>query len=463
MLAPVILEPPPAPIPPFRFTVKQERARDMLISDAIHCALGGGARSGKTFLLCRQVLVRAMKAAGGRHVIFRFHFNNVWASVVLDTMPKVVKLCFPELPSMDSMLNKGKGFMTLPNGSEIWFAGLDDKERAEKILGMEFVTIYFNECSQIPWASVVLARTRLAQKVEGLVAKAFYDFNPPSKKHWTFVQFVDKKNPEDKRYEPYQEDFGYYSINPKDNIENLDAKYLRMLESLPEKAKNRFLLGLFADDSEGALWTEEVLTQNRRLGHEFEPKIPEFKRVIISVDPSGCHGPEDTRSDEIGIIVGGLGTDGHGYLIEDLSGRHAPEEWAKIVAEAYERHAADAVVAEKNFGGDMVRAVIHAADSSIPYYEVNASRGKIVRAEPISFIYEQNKIHHIGYFPILEEQMCAMLTSGYVGLKSPDRADALVWLWSFLFPKLTQKEDPYSTPTQVNTSQRSQQRKRLRI
>ncbi len=447
------------PEEPFTFTPKQEKARDMLISDAVHCALGGGARSGKTFLLCRQILVRAMRSPGSRHVIFRFRFNALWSSVVLDTMPKVIRLCFPDkLPSMDDMLNKKLGYMTLPNGSEIWFGDLDDKERTEKILGMEFITIYFNECSQIPWASVVLARTRLAQKAPGLVLKAFYDFNPPSKKHWTYLQFVDRVNPEDKRPEPDQTDYGFLFINPKDNVRNLAPGYIKILEALPERARKRFLLGQFADDSEGSLWTDETLAQNRRLGLEGEPAIPLFLRVVVSVDPSGCSGPEDTRSDEIGIVVVALGTDGHGYLIEDLSGRFRPEEWGKVVADAYERNMADTIVAEANFGGDMVRAIVHAQDPNLPFKLVTASRGKIIRAEPISALYDQNKVHHIGHFPEVEEQMCAMLVSGYVGLKSPDRADALVWAFTELFPKMTKKDDKYYVPPKVNKSPRQRSR-----
>ena len=448
--------------PDFHLTAKQDRAQDMLISDAVHCAVGGGSRSGKTFLLCRQVFIRAMIEPNSRHVMFRFRFNSIWASVVLDTMPKMLRLCFPGFPSMDQMLNKKMGFMTLPNGSEIWFAGLDDKDRTEKILGMEFATIYYNECSQIPWASVVLSRTRLAQLTTNITLKAFYDFNPPSKKHWTYRQFVDKVNPEDQRPEPDQHEFGYYMINPIDNKDNIGAGYIKILQGLPERARNRFLHGKFSDDSEGALWTEETLAQNRRTGHELEPVIPPFLRIIIAVDPSGCSGPEDLRSDEVGIIVAGLGTDGHGYLIEDLSGRHKPEDWAAVVDSAFERHSADSVVAEKNFGGDMVRAVIHAKNANIPYKEVNASRGKIVRAEPISFLYDQNKIHHIGYFPELEDQMLGMLLSGYVGLKSPDRADALVWAFTELYPKMTKKDDDkyYAIP-KINTSQRTQSRRRM--
>ncbi len=446
----------------FKLTVKQEKAQDMLISDAVHCAVGGGSRSGKTFLLCRQVFIRAILEPNSRHAMFRFRFNSIWASVVLDTMPKMLRLCFPYFnATMDQMLNKKHGYMTLPNGSEIWFAGLDDKDRTEKILGMEFATIYFNECSQIPWASVILAKTRLAQLTHNIKLKAFYDFNPPSKKHWTYLQFVDKVNPDDRRPEPDQFEFGYYMINPIDNQDNIGSGYIKLLEGLPERARNRFLHGRFSDDSEGALWSEETLAQNRRVGHELEPKIPDFQRVIIAIDPSGCSGPEDLRSDEVGIMVGALGADGHGYLIEDLSGRYKPEEWARIAASAFERHSADCIVAEKNFGGDMVRAVIHAENPDLPYKEVNASRGKIVRAEPISMLYDQNKIHHIGHFPELEDQLMGMLVSGYVGLKSPDRADSLVWLFTELFPKMTKKEDKYYIPPKINTSQRTQNRRRM--
>jgi hypothetical protein len=471
-LTPIVMpgtfEDPPGKPTEFRLTPKQDRARDMMISDAVHCALGGGARSGKTFLLVRQVLVRALRAPESRSVIFRFRFNALWASVVMDTLPKVLKLCFPDLPSVDSMLNKKMGVMTLPNGAEIWFAGLDDKDRTEKILGMEFSTIYFNECSQIPWASVVLARTRLAQNC-GLKLKCFYDFNPPSKKHWTYLQFVDKRKVETNRPMNNPQNFGFYFINPKDNEANLADGFIQELEDLPEKARNRFLLGLFADDAEGALWTEEVLENNRIVG---EYEVPDFLRVVVAVDPSGCSGPEDERSDEVGIIVVALGTDGKAYLLEDLSGRYGPEQWGRIAVDAYQRHSADRVVAEKNFGGDMVRAVIQSAAAElarendapfvpVAYDDVHASRGKVVRAEPMSALYELQRVHHIGYFPELEEQMCSMLVSGYVGLKSPDRADALIWALTYLFPQMTKKKSEDHREVRVNVSERTQAHQKL--
>lgn len=444
----------PPETPTFTLTTAQDRAMDVLISDATHVSLGGGARSGKTFLLVYAVLCRALMAAGSRHAIFRFRFNALWASVVLDTLPKVIKMCFPQLPSAMSMINQKMGYMTLPNGSEIWFGGLDDKERTEKILGMEFATLYFNECSQIPWQSIVLAITRLAQKTDCLVLKAYYDFNPPSKKHWTYRLFVEKRDPETKqpKLKPY--DYGFYLINPGDNRENLDPKFLELLDGLPEKARNRFLLGRFADDSDGALWTEDVLAVNRRLGQE--GSLPQWLRIIVAVDPSGCSGDEDFRSDEIGIVVMALGTDNHGYLLEDLSGLYSPEEWGEIAVQALKRHKGDRIIGEKNYGGDMVRAVIHAVDPDVPYKEVCATRGKVVRAEPIAALDEQGKIHHVGYFPELEDQLCAMTMGGYMGLRSPDRADARIWAATELFPMMTQKaEEEWRPPGKRVQSRRA--------
>jgi len=126
----------------FKPTKKQLQANDLLAGDATHIMLFGGSRSGKTFWLVRCVALRAIKAPNSRHAIVRFRFNAVKNSVVLDTFPKVMKLCFPDI---QYTLNKSDWYVTLENGSEIWFAGLDDKERTEKILGMEFATIYPNE------------------------------------------------------------------------------------------------------------------------------------------------------------------------------------------------------------------------------------------------------------------------------------------------------------------------------
>jgi hypothetical protein len=436
----------------FKLTVAQDKAMDVIISDAMNVALGGGSRSGKTFLLVRAIILRALKSPGSRHAIFRYRFNAIKASIIYDTLPKVMSLCFPGL-WQHCNLNKTDWFLALPNGSEVWFCGLDDKERTEKILGLEFATEYFNECSQIPYQSVVLAMSRLAQKTSNLRLKAYYDFNPPSKKHWTYRIFIDRKDPNTKQLLKNADDYAFYLINPNDNKENLDPKYLSILDAMPEKARNRFLLGRFADDSEGALWTEEVLATNRILN---TANMPAMQRIVIAVDPSGCSGEEDTRSDEVGIVVVGLGTDGHGYLLEDLSGRFGPSDWGRVVVEAYHRHAADRIVGEGNYGGAMVEHVIRTEYPEAPFEMVTATRGKVVRAEPVSALYNQGKVHHIGYYPELEDQMCASTLGGYMGLRSPDRMDALVWAVFAIFKGLTQSEASRNwTPPKVITSPRS--------
>ena len=426
--------------PEVEWTAEQVKAMDKLRCGASHVAMLGGSRSGKTFLLVYALLVRAWKAPGSRHVVFRFRFNALKASVIADTLPKVLKLCFPGLPSVDDMMDKQDWYLTLPNGSEIWFGGLDQKERTEKILGMEFATIYFNECSQIPWASVKMALTRLAMKTHDtikdaqLALRAFYDFNPPSKAHWSYKIWMKGERPDDRS--PLDEKkYAWHRLNPKDNQANIAAEYIEELENLPARDRLRFLDGIFGDIVDGALWTSELLDQNRVHG-----ELVEMSRVVVAVDPSGCAGDEDVRSDEVGIIVCGVGVDGVGYALEDLSGRYGPKDWAQVAISAYERYGASAIVAEANFGGAMVEAVIQAQGENVNVKLVRASQGKAVRAEPIAGLYERQKIMQAGYFPDLEEQLCAFSVSGYQGSKSPDRADALVWGMTELFPAMVKTE-----------------------
>ena len=158
---------------------------------------------------------------------------------------------------------------------------------------------------------------------------------------------------------------------------------------------------------------------------EFAPA--RCRRVVVAVDPSGAAGRDDERADEIGIVVAGKGDDGHAYVLADRSLRDAPAVWGRIAVQAYHEFAADRIVAEENFGGEMVRFVIRAADANAPVRVISASRGKVLRAEPVSALYEQGLVHHVGRFAVLEDQLCAFTTAGYRGEGSPDHADALVF------------------------------------
>ena len=147
-----------------------------------------------------------------------------------------------------------------------------------------------------------------------------------------------------------------------------------------------------------------------------------LKRVVIGVDPAITH---HENSDETGIIVAGLGLDNNFYVLDDLSGRYRPTEWAEKVVDAYDHYKADRVVAEVNQGGDLVEATLRMVDRRLSYRGVRATRGKIVRAEPIAALYEKKKVFHRQCFQKLEDQMCRFTGERTEG--SPDRLDALVW------------------------------------
>lgn len=756
-----------------KLTSKQREANRLLAGPARNIMLRGGSRSGKTFILIRALIQRAINAPGSRHVVFRFRFNHAKTSVWSDTLPKVLKLCFPALRVR---FDKTDFYVELPNGSQIWIAGLDDKERVEKILGQEYSTLYFNESSQIPWSSVETAMSRLAQKVElapeiakstgrgHLNLKAYFDCvagetvldghsktiaelaeagepitvmtthgprlssapwlngygdvftvmtstgriiratashrfwtrqgwtrldamtighellctaqgpsldgepnalpltkipsgsaescckchrrcdglphpagdacqaypasasdegqhirsafhhggsgshkghpdqpeaqhirrsrssrellsqacagsiwripalcglrifgssqrkcqsswlcqtkearqlsayeppaisrprltlawywqtaldaasigkqwlrcnllsrlsldrkapdheglkslslapdtpivsgyeyetvveisqptavafytvdvpfsrhylangfvshncNPPSKLHWSYQLFREKLKPGTKEKQPNPDDYVEMRVNPSDNADNLPAEYFDVLASMSAAKRLRFEAGEWASEVSGALWALEdrKAPDGKRMPGIDSLRVaeaPQMQRIVVAVDPSGTRG--DGGGDDIGIVVAGLGMDGHAYVLEDASCQMSPEGWGRRAVERYGHWQADRIIGERNYGGDMVRFTVATADKKAAYKEVVASRGKAVRAEPISALYEQGKVHHVGDFPDLEDQLCNFTASGYVGDGSPDRADALVWALTELMLKET--------------------------
>lgn len=412
----------------FSLTPKQREANRLLASKATNIMLRGGSRSGKTFLIIRAMCIRAMKAANSKHAVFRFRFNHAKASIWKDTFPKVMRLCFPDVP-LD--LNETDLVATFPNGSQLILGGLDDKARVEKILGGEYSTIYFNESSQIPWSSIEVAMSRLAEN-SGLALKAYFDCNPPSKLHWSFQLFRLKLKPGTKEALPDPDDYVEMLVNPRDNEANLPPKYFEILAGMSAAKRQRFERGEWASEVNGALWTlEDRLAPDGRVMPGIdstriaEDAAPAMQRIVVAVDPSGTKG--DGGGDDIGIVVAGKGVDGRAYILADRTCQLSPDGWGRMAVTAYKEFNADRIVGESNFGGDMVRFVVQTADKLVAYHDVKASRGKVVRAEPVSALYEQGLVSHVGDFPDLEDQMCNFTAAGFVGEGSPDRADALVW------------------------------------
>jgi phage terminase large subunit-like protein len=205
--------------------------------------------------------------------------------------------------------------------------------------------------------------------------------------------------------------------------------------------------GEILEDIPGALWNRSIIDEAR-----FPEAPKDLTRVIVAVDPAATSGED---SDETGIVVVGCAPDKdgvmQGYILADRSVKGSPEEWARRAVQAYREFSADKIVAEKNNGGEMVETVLKTVDRTVPIKLVHASRGKVVRAEPISALYEQGRVHHVGRFDKLEDQMCQFSHDMPRSEGSPDRVDALVWGLTEIFDKLVArrrvtKEADSSTP-----------------
>jgi phage terminase large subunit-like protein len=209
--------------------------------------------------------------------------------------------------------------------------------------------------------------------------------------------------------------------NTYDNAENLAPAFLDKIIRKYEGTRlgRQELLAELLLDVPGALWTRALLDNNR------VSKAPDLERVVVAVDPSGGH---DEENDEQGIVVAGRGIDARGYVVDDRSCKLSPNGWGRRAVQAYVDNRADRIVYEKNFGGEMVEAVIQTAASAmgvtVATKAVHASRGKVVRAEPIAALDEQGRVSHVGSFPEMEDELCTWTPdSGF----SPNRLDARVW------------------------------------
>lgn len=217
--------------------------------------------------------------------------------------------------------------------------------------------------------------------------------------------------------------------NPKTKVSRAStyANAAHLPESILEEFRKKYegtrlgrqeLYAELLEDVVGALWVDENI---QHLGVDVGLHDLEMKRVVVAVDPSG------SKNDSIGIVVAGELLSGEFVVLADRTCSGSPAVWGRAVVSAYEDFGADRVVAETNYGGAMVEAVIRSVDPNVPYKEVRATRGKVVRAEPIAALYEQGRVHHMRGMTKLEEQMFLMTNEGFQGEGSPDRVDSLVW------------------------------------
>ena len=219
-----------------------------------------------------------------------------------------------------------------------------------------------------------------------------------------------------------------------ENRQNLSQAYVRRVIKKYEGTRlgRQELSAEILDDVEGGFWTRKIIERNRL---RKDAELPDMLRIAIAIDPATTSGID---ANETGMVAGGKGVDGNMYLWHDLSGQFTPERWAYRAVTNYDKLEADAIIGEKNNGGDMVEHTIRTVKipgkprDRVKFRSVWASRGKHIRAEPIASIHEQNKIKFVGSFPKLEDQLLFFTPEGYEGAESPDRAEAFIWLAWFL-------------------------------
>lgn len=230
-----------------------------------------------------------------------------------------------------------------------------------------------------------------------------------------------------------------------ENRSNLSSSFLSQIIAKYENTRlgRQELFAEILDDVAGALWSHSLLEKHR------VDRAPSLYRIIVSIDPASS---ANDKSNDTGIIVAGISEDGHGYVLEDATLKGSPAEWGEIAVLLYDQYKADKIIAEVNNGGDMVEHVVTSAAKDlyerkertskyVAYQSIRATKGKYTRAEPIAALYEQGRIHHVGMFPQLEDE----LASWVPGQDSPDRLDSLVWNFteSMLGGAYEQFESPY--------------------
>ena len=364
----------------------------------------GGRGSGKSFSISLFLLNLTYESG---HVILFTRWTMVSAFISI----------IPEFIEKIELLNKEEDFEITQNeivnkltGSKILFKGIRTSQgtATASLKSISGVTTFLLDEAEELVDETVFDRIDLSIRSKDKPNRVILVMNPSYKSHWIYKRWIAKP----------KTDCTYIHTTYLHNRQNLSKSFLDAAERTKSENLHRYnhlFLGEWLDDAEGMLWNREIINRSRI------PSAPELVRKIVAIDPAIT---ANIGSDETGIVVLGKDERGRIYVLEDLSGKYSPNEWSSLASSAVIRHGADCIVAEKNQGGEMVEAVIRQNDNRTRVKLVTATKGKYVRAEPTYSLYEQNKVFHVGNFPILESQM---ITFDPDKGKSPDRVDALVW------------------------------------
>ncbi len=346
-------------------------------------------QAGKSTTAAAMALHRAMQTAGTVLVLAPTERQST--ELVLRARRMALQAGLP-------LESEGRTYLEFSGGGRI----IALPAHPEGVRGYTAVMVVFDEAAYIPEELYVAARPMLAVTRGRILAIS----TPAGKRGWFWRE--------------WHEGGGYWHrvrVTAED-IPRLGPEFLERERSrLGERVFRQEYLAEFVDERQGALWRWEWF---ERPGFRVAAP-PDLLRVVVGVDPAAS---DAEGGAETGIVVAGVGADGHYYVLGDYSIRGSPEAWRSRVLHAYQTHQADVIVAEKNQGGDMVEAIFRAANMDLPLRVVTATRGKAVRAEPVALLYEQGRVHHVGVLRELETQLTGWVPGDPV---SPDRMDALVW------------------------------------
>ena len=361
---------------------------------------GGAAGGGKSDALLMGAL-QYVHVPEYRALLFRRTYKDL-------ALPKALMDRADEwLSGTDAKWDASERTWKFPSGASLTFGYLENDRDKYRYQSAEFQYIAFDELTQFTETQYLYLFSRLRRLAgQDIPLRMRAASNPGGIGHqWVYRRFVNPDTRKNNLFIPARlEDNPYLDKEQyEDSLSELDRTTWRQLREGDWLAKR-----------EGALFSTELIDAQR------VTRTPALIRVVVGVDPAVTSGES---SDETGIVAAGLDAAGHCYILGDYSLRGTPLDWARAVVKGFRRHQADRVIGEVNNGGDLVEMNLRQVDPNIPFTKVHASRGKIIRAEPIAALYEQGRVHHLGTFPELEDQM----TNWVPGDKSPDHFDALVW------------------------------------
>ncbi len=317
--------------------------------------------------------------------------------------PSGLMSCYP--PDRRPVYNSSRNTVVFPSGA---VAITRSAEEPERLRGPQFTKFWADEiCAwnymEEAWDQIMFGFRMLTAQLQGVITTT----PKPTK---LLKRIISNPRAVVTRGSSY------------DNRLNLSEEYFRTVIAPYEGTRlgRQEINAEILEDTPGALWTQALIDATR--WERQRVNVDDIIRVVIAVDPAVSN---TATSDEHGIIVAALNRAGHVAVLDDLTMKGSPLDWGRVVVAAFRSHNADRVVGEVNNGGDLVAANVHGLDPNIPFRAVRASRGKYRRAEPVAALYEQGRIHHVGFFPKLEEQMCGYVPN--IEQDSPDHMDALVW------------------------------------